>query len=99
MTLHEAIFKMLEKRGRSMTTHELAEALNRIGWYQKMDNSKITSFQIHGRAKKHAHLFNRNSSRWSFSSDRYAAFIVPLYLICKRSFIKKLLVLQVTRLV
>jgi hypothetical protein len=58
MTLHVAIEKILLQTGRSMTTVEIANALNKNKWYQKKDTSAIDSFQIHGRAKNYSHLFN-----------------------------------------
>ncbi len=65
MTLHDAIVKLLLQTGRPMTTHEIADELNRNKWFQKGDNSKITDFQIHGRTKTsggYSHLFNRNGT-------------------------------------
>jgi len=62
MTLHEAIEKLLELTGRSMTTQQIADELNKYGWYKKKDGSKISAFQIHGRTKNYAHLFNRDGS-------------------------------------
>lgn len=69
MTLHEAIFKILEQKGGSMTIQEVAEVLNNNKWYQKKDNSIITAFQIHGRTKKYSHLFNRNGSNVSLAGQ------------------------------
>ncbi|HMH33650.1 MAG TPA: HTH domain-containing protein [Puia sp.] len=60
MKLHEAIVRVLEQKGHSMTTQEIAEELNKNKWYQKKDHSKITAFQIHGRTKNYPHLFYRN---------------------------------------
>nr|WP_315218410.1 HTH domain-containing protein [uncultured Flavobacterium sp.] len=60
MTLHEAIEKVLNQSGQSMTTQQIADELNKNGWYKKGDGSIITAFQIHGRTKNHPNLFSRN---------------------------------------
>lgn len=62
MTLHEAIEKLLLQTGRPMTTQQIAYELNKNGWYQKRDGSKINAFQIHGRTKNYAKIFDRNGS-------------------------------------
>lgn len=62
MKLHEAIVKLLQEKGRAMTTQEIADALNRNGWYTKRDGSSISAFQIHGRTRNYDHLFERNGS-------------------------------------
>src|ERR1035437_3876932 len=69
MTLHEAIEKLLRQTGRPMTTHQIAEELNKNSWYQKKDGSAITDFQIHGRTKNYAHLFNRNATTVSLAGQ------------------------------
>ena len=61
MTLHEAIEKLLRNAGRPMTTQQIAEELNKNGWYQKKDGSKIQAFQIHGRTRNYANIFERFS--------------------------------------
>jgi len=45
-----------------MTTQQIADELNKNGWYQKKDGSKIQAFQIHGRTRKYANIFNRYGS-------------------------------------
>ncbi len=62
MTLHEAIEKLLRQTGRPMTTQQIADELNKNGWYQKKDGSQIQAFQIHGRTRNYANLFDRNGS-------------------------------------
>ncbi len=62
MTLHEAIEKLLHQTGQPMTTQQIADELNKNNWYQKKDSSKITAYQIHGRTKNYATLFNREGS-------------------------------------
>lgn len=62
MTLHEAIEKLLRQMGRPMTTQQIADELNKNGWYQKKDSSEITAFQIHGRTKNYSNIFDRNGS-------------------------------------
>ena len=62
MTLHEAIVQLLKQTERAMTTHEIADKLNRNKWYQKKDGSKITDFQIHGRTKNYPQFFNRSGA-------------------------------------
>lgn len=62
MTLHEAIEKLLRQIGRPMTTQQIADELNKNGWYQKKDGSKIQAFQIHARTKNYANIFDRAGS-------------------------------------
>ena len=62
MTLHEAIVKVLSTKPRAMSTQEIAVELNRNKWYVKKDKSTIEAFQIHGRTRNYAHLFDRNGS-------------------------------------
>lgn len=62
MTLHEAIEKLLQSTGRPMTTQEIADELNKNGWYRKKDSSKIQAFQIHGRTKNYASIFARDGT-------------------------------------
>ncbi len=62
MTLHEAIAEVLKISGRSKTTQQIADVLNRTGAYQKRDGSEITAFQIHGRTRNYSNLFERNGT-------------------------------------
>jgi hypoxanthine-DNA glycosylase len=62
MTLHEAIEKLLRQTGLPMTTQQIADELNKNGWYQKKDGSKIQAFQIHGRTKNYPTIFVRDGS-------------------------------------
>lgn len=62
MTLHEAIEKLLRQTGRPMTTQQIADELNKNGWYQKKDGSTIRAFQIHGRTRNYANIFDRDGS-------------------------------------
>ncbi len=77
MTLHAAIEKLLQQTGRQMTTHEIAESLNKNKWYQKKDGSKITDFQIHGRTKNYPQLFNRRGSTVSLAGHSITKLIKP----------------------
>ncbi len=45
-----------------MTTQQIADALNKNGWYQKKDGSTIQAFQIHGRTRNYANIFDRDGS-------------------------------------
>ena len=45
-----------------MTTQQIADELNKNGWYKKGDETKITDFQIHGRTRKYANLFQRDGT-------------------------------------
>lgn len=45
-----------------MTTQQIADELNKNGWYQKKDGSKIQAFQIHGRTRNYANIFDRDGS-------------------------------------
>lgn len=62
MTLHEAIEKLLRQKNRAMTTQEIADELNKNGWYQKKDGSEIQAFQIHGRTRNYPSIFDRDGS-------------------------------------
>lgn len=62
MTLHEAIEKLLQQNGRPMTTQQIADELNKNNWYQKKDGSTIQAFQIHGRTRNYANIFDRDGS-------------------------------------
>ncbi len=62
MTLHEAIEKLLRQTGRPMTTQQIADDLNKNGWYKKKDGSAIQAFQIHGRTRNYANIFDRDGS-------------------------------------
>lgn len=62
MTLHEAIEKLLRQTGRPMTTQQIADELNKNGWYQKKDGSTIQAFQILGRTRNYANIFDRDGS-------------------------------------
>lgn len=62
MTLNEAIEKLLRQKNRAMTTHEIADELNKNGWYQKKDGSEIQAFQIHGRTRNYPSIFDRDGS-------------------------------------
>ncbi len=62
MTLHEAMEKLFRQVGRPMKTKEIAEKLNENKWYQKADGSKITPYQIYGRANGHPELFHCEGS-------------------------------------
>ena len=70
MTLHEATEKLLKQAGQPMTTQQIADELNKNGWYQKKDGSKITAFQIHGRTRNYANIFNRDGSTVSLSGQK-----------------------------
>lgn len=62
MTLHAAIQKLLRQTGGSMTTQEIAQELTKNNWYKKKNDSKIQTFQIHGRIKNYPHIFERHGS-------------------------------------
>lgn len=62
MTLHEAIEKLLKEEGRSMSTAEITDKLNELGWFKKKDGSAICEFQVHGRTHSFPSLFNRDGS-------------------------------------
>lgn len=69
MKLHEAIEKLILETGRSMTTTEIANELNKNGWYKKKDGSVITAYQIHGRTKNYPQIFTRNGSKVSLKKQ------------------------------
>ena len=64
ITLHAELQAILDERGnRWMTTAELADIVNRRGKYRKRDGSPVDAFQIHGRTRKYAKLFEREGSQ------------------------------------
>src|SRR5215813_1407397 len=67
MTLHDAIEKLLRQTGRPMTTQQIADELNKNRWYQKKDGSTIQAFQIHGRTRNYANIFDRDGSTVSLT--------------------------------
>ena len=62
MTLHDAIEKLLRQNNRAMTTQEIADKLNKNGWYQKKDGSEIQAFQVYGRIRNYPSIFDRDGS-------------------------------------
>ncbi|XZF14437.1 DNA-deoxyinosine glycosylase [Chitinophagaceae bacterium MMS25-I14] len=62
MTLHEAIEKVLHAAGKPLTTQLIADELNKNGWYKKKDASLIEAFQVYGRVRNYAHIFERTGS-------------------------------------
>ena len=69
MTLHEAIEKLLKEKGRSMTTSEITEDLNKNLWFTKRDGSEICQFQVHGRTHNQSHLFGRDGDLVSLKNQ------------------------------
>lgn len=64
VTLHEEIADILrEGSGGWTSTQELADAVNRRDRYSKGDGSAVTAFQIHGRTRKYANLFERDGTK------------------------------------
>ena len=53
MTLHEEIKNILLENGKPLTTSQIADFVNDRKIYLKRDNSKVSSFQIHGRTKNY----------------------------------------------
>lgn len=72
MTLHEAIIKLLAQTGQAMTTLQIADNLNKKGWYKKGDGSSIEASQIDLRTRKYSKLFNRNGKFVSLSKGQKA---------------------------
>lgn len=52
-----------------MSTQDIADELNKNGWYKKKDGSAIQAFQIHGRTRNYAQLFEREGSMVSLVSQ------------------------------
>lgn len=89
MTLHEAIEKVLLKKGRSMTTSEIAYELNKNYWYKKKDGSEIQAFQVHGRTRKYSRIFERNGSTVSLIGKSNSKLSAPEKRIIKKAKSKK----------
>lgn len=62
ITLHDEIREILLKKGKPMTTSEIAVEVNKRGIYKKKDGSEISAFQIHGRTKNYPLIFTRDST-------------------------------------
>lgn len=63
VTLHEEVAAILAESGRTwMSTDEIADEVNRRGIYRKRDGSAMTAFQVHGRTRNYAGLFDRDGS-------------------------------------
>jgi len=69
MTLHEAMKQLLLQQGQPMTPRQIALALNKNGWYQKKDGSTIQAYQILGRTRKYAELFECDGKFVSLIGD------------------------------
>jgi hypothetical protein len=64
LTLHEAMELVLrENENEWMTVRELADAINERGLYEKRDGSRVDPSQIHARANKYQHLFDKDGRR------------------------------------
>ena len=60
ITLHEEIRDIfLESDEEWLTTRQLSGLVNKRGRYRKKDGSDVTAYQIHGRIKNYARLFER----------------------------------------
>lgn len=62
VTLHHEIEAILRDRGRTMTTGEIADAINQRGIYRKGDGTPVRSSQVAARISKHRELFVRMGS-------------------------------------
>lgn len=63
-TLHAEIASILDEEGNSwLTTEEIAKRVNERGAFRKKDGSLVTAFQIHGRTRNYADIFERDGSR------------------------------------
>lgn len=63
-TLHAELERILVGLGNAwMTTDELAHEVNRRGVYRKEDGSTVTPFQVRGRTRQKAHIFERDGTR------------------------------------
>jgi hypothetical protein len=61
LTLHQAIEVVLSDRNNEwMTVHELAAEINSRQLYTKRDRSDVDPSQIHARANKYPHMFEKN---------------------------------------
>jgi hypothetical protein len=62
--LHDEIARILRnERNRWMTTHEIASEVNTARRYRTRKKTDVTAFQIHGRTRNYAKLFERDGSR------------------------------------
>lgn len=62
--LHDEIARILrDEENRWMTTEEIATAVNVARRFRKRDGTDVTAFQIHGRTRNYARLFERDGSR------------------------------------
>jgi hypothetical protein len=64
LTLHRAMELVLDDNSNHwMTVHELADAINGRGLYEKRDRSNVDPSQIHARANKYPHRFAKDGAR------------------------------------
>jgi type I restriction enzyme M protein len=63
MTLHEAIQKVLKESNRPLTGLEIAEIINKEGYYKRKDNEAISDVQIFSRVNSYSYLFDINNDR------------------------------------
>lgn len=69
-TLHEAMQLLLDENGNQwMSVHQLAEEINARALYEKRDRSPVDPSQIHARANKYPHLFEKQGSRIRRAAD------------------------------
>jgi hypothetical protein len=62
MNLHEAITKVFQQYGKQLTLREIADILNKNGWYVKRDKSLIQPNQISARISKHPEIFSHDNT-------------------------------------
>jgi hypothetical protein len=64
LTLHEAFALVLRENGNEwMTAGELADAINARHLYTKRDGRPVEINQVHARANKYQHLFEKQGSQ------------------------------------
>ncbi|NVM96172.1 GIY-YIG nuclease family protein [Arthrobacter wenxiniae] len=65
LTLHVAIERILADAGRSLTTREIADAVNAHGLYARADGQPVPTSQVSARLRKYPALFNKVGNQMS----------------------------------
>ena len=65
MYLHDALRMTLRKAGRSLTSSDLAEIVNRLRLYERKDERLVPARQVSARVRKYPGIFtvDKTSSR------------------------------------
>lgn len=69
LTLHAAIERILADAGQSMTSRDIADAINEHCLYARGDGQLVPTSQISARIRKHPALFTKVGNRIALGDD------------------------------